>query len=45
LVIADFTHDGKPDIATIGTASNEQSYISILLNTTKFPTPPYPPSK
>jgi hypothetical protein len=38
LVVADFSHDGKPDIATIGT-SNEQSYISVLLNTTKFPAP------
>jgi hypothetical protein len=31
LVVADFNHDGKPDIATLGNA------VSILLNTTKFP--------
>jgi hypothetical protein len=36
-VVADFNHDGKPDIATIngGNAS-----ISILLNTTQFPAQP-----
>jgi len=37
LVVADFTHDGKPDIATI---NEGDSTISILLNTTQFPTPP-----
>ena len=33
LVVADFNHDGKPDIATINGGS---STISILLNTTQF---------
>src|ERR1022692_4167356 len=37
LVVADFNHDGKPDIATI----NGTSTISILLNTTQFPVPPH----
>jgi FG-GAP-like repeat len=36
LIVADFTHDGKPDIATI---NGGDSTISILLNTTRFPTP------
>jgi hypothetical protein len=36
LVVADFNHDGKPDIATI---NGGDSTISILLNTTPFPTP------
>jgi hypothetical protein len=36
LVVADFNHDGKPDIATI----NGGSTISILLNTTPFPARP-----
>jgi hypothetical protein len=36
LVVADFTHDGKPDIATI---NGGDSTISILLNTTPFPAP------
>jgi hypothetical protein len=35
LIVADFSHDGKPDIATINGGS---STISILLNTTQFPT-------
>ena len=39
LVVADFTHDGKPDIATI---NGGDSTISILLNTTPFPTPSHP---
>jgi len=34
LITADFNHDGKPDLATLTTAG-----ISILLNTTPFPTP------
>ncbi len=42
LVVADFNHDGKPDIATI---NGGDSTISILLNTTKFPTPQLPPLK
>ena len=42
LVTADFTHDGKPDIATI---NGGDSTISILLNTTKFPTPQLSPPK
>jgi hypothetical protein len=37
LVVADFNHDGKPDIATI---NGGHSTISILLNTTQFPAPP-----
>jgi hypothetical protein len=36
LVVADFNHDGEPDIATINAGS---STISILLNTTQFPAP------
>jgi hypothetical protein len=36
LVVADFNHDGKPDIATI---NGGDSTISILLNATPFPTP------
>ena len=36
LVVADFTRDGKPDIATI---NGGDSTITILLNTTPFPTP------
>ena len=36
VVVADFTHDGKPDIATI---NGGDSTISILLNTTQFPPP------
>ena len=36
VITADFTHDGKPDIATI---NGGDSTISILLNTTKFPPP------
>jgi hypothetical protein len=39
LVVADFNHDGKPDIATI---NGGDSTISILLNTTPFPTPSHP---
>ena len=39
LVVADFNHDGKPDIATINGGS---STISILLNTTQFPAPSHP---
>ena len=41
LVVADFNHDGKPDIATI---NGGDSTISILLNTTRF-APPSPPLK
>jgi len=41
LVVADFNHDGKPDIATI---NGGDSTISILLNTTPF-APPHPPLK
>jgi hypothetical protein len=37
LVIADFNHDGKPDIATI---NGGDSTISVLLNTTQFPASP-----
>jgi hypothetical protein len=37
LVVADFTGNGKPDIATI---NGGDSTISILLNTTQFPTQP-----
>ena len=37
LIVADFNHDGKPDVATIETI-NGSSFISILLNTTQFPT-------
>jgi hypothetical protein len=33
LVVADFNHDGRPDIATL---SGGNSTISVLLNTTKF---------
>jgi hypothetical protein len=36
LVVADFNHDGKPDLATI---NGGDSTISVLLNTTQFPTP------
>jgi hypothetical protein len=36
VVVADFTRDGKPDIATI---NGGDSTISILLNTTQFPPP------
>jgi len=36
LVVADFNHDGWPDIATV---NNGDSTVSVLLNTTKFPTP------
>jgi hypothetical protein len=36
LVVADFNHDGKPDIATI---NGGDSTISILLNTAPFPAP------
>ena len=36
LVVADFNHDGKPDIATIKAGD---STIRILLNTTQFPPP------
>jgi hypothetical protein len=35
LTVADFNDDGKPDLAAI----NGDSTISILLNTTQFPTP------
>jgi hypothetical protein len=35
LVVADFNRDGKPDIGTI----NDDSTISIFLNTTPFPAP------
>jgi hypothetical protein len=34
VIVADFNHDGKPDLATI---NNADSSFSILLNTTKFP--------
>ena len=34
LVVADFNHDGRPDIATVNNGSDS---VSILLNTTKFP--------
>ena len=37
LIVADFNHDGKPDVATIETI-NGSSFISILLNSTQFPT-------
>jgi hypothetical protein len=37
VVVADFNHDGKPDIATI---NGGDSTISILLNTTPFPAQP-----
>jgi hypothetical protein len=36
LVVADFNHDGKPDIATI---NGGDSTISILLNTTPLAPP------
>jgi len=36
LTVADFNHDGKPDLAAI----NGDSTISILLNTTPFPAQP-----
>jgi hypothetical protein len=45
LVVADFTNDGKPDLATVGTGPHDQGHVSILLNTTQFPTPSQPPSK
>jgi hypothetical protein len=35
LVTADFNHDGKPDLATL----TGDSGITVLLNTTQFPTP------
>ena len=41
LVVADFTHDGKADIATV---NGGDSTISILLNTTQVP-PPASPEK
>jgi hypothetical protein len=37
LVVADFNHDGRPDIATVNGFS---STVSVLLNTTKFPVRP-----
>jgi len=37
LVVADFNHDGRPDIATVNLGD---STVSVLFNTTKFPTPP-----
>jgi hypothetical protein len=37
LVVADFNHDGRPDIATV---NNGDSSVSVLLNTTKFPVHP-----
>lgn len=36
LVVADFNHDGRPDVATV----NGNSTVSVLLNTTKFPARP-----
>ncbi len=38
LITADFNHDGKPDLATLTGPSG----ITVLLNTTPFPTPSHP---
>jgi hypothetical protein len=37
LVVADFNHDGRPDIATVNSGDDS---VSVLLNTTKFPVHP-----
>jgi hypothetical protein len=39
LTVADFNGDGKPDVAT---ANNNSENVSVLLNTTPFPSEPAP---